>query len=197
MSLPSRCRNPDGTMPLVARLPGIMFEVLSSGGSKGVRGMRLPSGPKVLHFHAVFGKFWLNSMLAPPPLGNPGSATAVGGTSKGGISIPKCGRRDTEWLYRSSRRFVHTYVQGVPLVYLMKNPLQFQKDGTVTELGCLYQNRMGVVLFLASYVDRMNEGATQTLKSIWAHSSTRLHKVSKNYGKSSVHVQLVILRYQN
>ena len=41
-----------------------------------------PSGPKFLHFHAVFGKNWPNNRLAPPPLGlappplgNPGSAT--------------------------------------------------------------------------------------------------------------------------
>ena len=42
-----------------------------------------PSGPKFLHFHAVFGKNWPNNRLAPPPLGlvppplgNPGSCTA-------------------------------------------------------------------------------------------------------------------------
>ena len=42
-----------------------------------------PPSPKFLHFHAVFGKNWPNSRwappplgLAPPPLGNPGSATA-------------------------------------------------------------------------------------------------------------------------
>ena len=42
-------------------------------------------GAKCLHFHAVFAKNWHNSRLAPPPpggwrlppLGNPGSATAV------------------------------------------------------------------------------------------------------------------------
>ena len=44
-----------------------------------------PSGPKFLHFHAVFGKNWPNNRsvrpplgLAPPPLGNPGSATGGG-----------------------------------------------------------------------------------------------------------------------
>ena len=31
-------------------------------------------GPKFFHFHAVFGK--INGSLAPPPLGNPGSATS-------------------------------------------------------------------------------------------------------------------------
>ena len=56
-----------------------------SGGSKGGREGRVPpptSGPKFLHFHAVFGKDWPNNRLAPPPLGlappplgNPGSAT--------------------------------------------------------------------------------------------------------------------------
>ena len=54
-----------------------------SGGSKGgVRDACPPSGPKFLHFHAVFGKNWPNNRLAcpslglmPPPLINPGSAT--------------------------------------------------------------------------------------------------------------------------
>ena len=46
-------------------------------------------GPKFLHFHAVFGKNWSNSLLAPPPglappLRNPGSATAI--TSNGNSS---------------------------------------------------------------------------------------------------------------
>ena len=41
-----------------------------------------PWGSKFFQFHAVFGKFWQNRMLAPPgelappPRGNPGSATA-------------------------------------------------------------------------------------------------------------------------
>ena len=41
-----------------------------------------PRGPKFFQFHAVFGKFWQNHMLAPPggfgapSRGNPGSATA-------------------------------------------------------------------------------------------------------------------------
>ena len=56
-----------------------------SGGSKGGRkGRAPPLDPKFLHFHAVFGKSWPNNRLAspplrlaPPPLGNPGSATAV------------------------------------------------------------------------------------------------------------------------
>ena len=57
-----------------------------SGGSKGgTRDVHPPSGPKFLHFHAVFGKNWPNNRLAcpplglaPPPLGNPGSATGGG-----------------------------------------------------------------------------------------------------------------------
>ena len=36
-----------------------------------------PSGPKFLHFHAVFSKNWLHSRLAPPSPGNPGSVTDV------------------------------------------------------------------------------------------------------------------------
>ena len=48
----------------------------------GVRDVRPPSGPKFLHFHAVFriGQIigWLPPLgLVPPPLGNPGSATGV------------------------------------------------------------------------------------------------------------------------
>ena len=43
-----------------------------------------PRGPKSFQFHAVFGEIWQNRMLAtpcpiglaPPPQGNPGSATA-------------------------------------------------------------------------------------------------------------------------
>ena len=30
-----------------------------------------PWGSKFFQFHAVFGKFWRNRMLAPPPRGNP------------------------------------------------------------------------------------------------------------------------------
>ena len=46
---------------------------------RGARGT--PRGPKFFQFHAVFGKIWQNRMLAPPgelappPRGNPGSAT--------------------------------------------------------------------------------------------------------------------------
>ena len=49
-------------------------DFLSSGGSKGGR-------TKFSQFHAVFRKIWKNCMLAPPsgglappPIGNPGSA---------------------------------------------------------------------------------------------------------------------------
>ena len=58
---------------------------VSSGGSKGARGMRALSIPKFLHFHAVFGKNWLNNRLppplglAPPPLENSRSATYIYG----------------------------------------------------------------------------------------------------------------------
>ena len=34
----------------------------------GARDARPPSRPNCFHFHAVFGKNWANSMLAPPPL---------------------------------------------------------------------------------------------------------------------------------
>ena len=50
----------------------------------GVRDAPPPSGSKFFHFHAVFRNFWLNNRLvppscglAPPPLGNPGSTTAL------------------------------------------------------------------------------------------------------------------------
>ena len=48
----------------------------------GSREPRPPWGSKFFQFHAVFGKIWQNRMLAPPgelappPRGNPGSATA-------------------------------------------------------------------------------------------------------------------------
>ena len=53
-----------------------------SGGSKGAQGMP-PQWSKFFQFHALFGKIWQNRMLAPPPprelapppWGNPGSAT--------------------------------------------------------------------------------------------------------------------------
>ena len=36
---------------------------------RGATGTRAPpSGSKLLHFHAVFGKNWSNNRLAPPPL---------------------------------------------------------------------------------------------------------------------------------
>ena len=51
-----------------------------------LRGARMtrPPGSKFFQFHAVFGKFWQNCMLAPTsrglaprPRGNPGSATVI------------------------------------------------------------------------------------------------------------------------
>ena len=55
----------------------------ASGESKGgARDARPPRGSKFFQFHAVFGKIWQNRMLAPPrelappPRGNPWSATA-------------------------------------------------------------------------------------------------------------------------
>ena len=55
--------------------------VITSGGSKGGREGRAPLPLIFFQFHAVFGKFWQNRMLAPPgelappPQGNAGSAT--------------------------------------------------------------------------------------------------------------------------
>ena len=50
----------------------------------GARDAGPPPGSKFFQFHAVFGKLWQNRMLAPspgelapPPRGNPGSATDV------------------------------------------------------------------------------------------------------------------------
>ena len=54
-----------------------------SGGGVGARDTRPHlSGPKFLHFHAVFGQNWSNSMLrspelAHPPLGNSESASEL------------------------------------------------------------------------------------------------------------------------
>ena len=62
----------------------LIHRVNSSGRSKGGRRGRAPPPPrqlKFLHFHAVFGENWQNHRLAPPrelappPRGNPGSAT--------------------------------------------------------------------------------------------------------------------------
>ena len=49
---------------------GILETGQDSGRSKGgTRDARPPSGPKFLHFHAVFGKNWPNNRLVPPLLG--------------------------------------------------------------------------------------------------------------------------------
>ena len=60
---------------------------MSSGGSKGARGMRAPlGGPNSFDFMQFLGKCgkivcWCPpGQLAPPPRGNPGSATDVGRT---------------------------------------------------------------------------------------------------------------------
>ena len=53
-----------------------------------------PPGPKFFQFHAVFGKIWQNRMLvppdelAPPPRGNPGSATECDPSSHRGRLNP-------------------------------------------------------------------------------------------------------------
>ena len=57
---------------------------LGSGRSRGRPRCASPYGPKISQFHAVFRKIWQNHMLAPPqggglappPMGNPGSAPA-------------------------------------------------------------------------------------------------------------------------
>ena len=63
----------------------------------GARPLRPPSGPKFLYFHAVFGKNWPNNRLAPsplglapPPLGNPGSATGKRPEKMSGSSTFPC-----------------------------------------------------------------------------------------------------------
>ena len=60
-----------------------------SGGSKGwLEGRAPPPGPKFFPFHAFFWKIWRNRMLAPPrelappPRGNPRSATVYGHEKK-------------------------------------------------------------------------------------------------------------------
>ena len=52
----------------------------TSGGSKGAA----PYDPKFSQFHKVFGKIRQNRMLAPPPMGHPGSAS---GSLQGGIRL--------------------------------------------------------------------------------------------------------------
>ena len=44
----------------------IMIYWTDIGGSRGHASLVSPSGPKFLHFHAVFGKNWSNDRLAPP-----------------------------------------------------------------------------------------------------------------------------------
>ena len=54
---------------------------------RGVRGTRAPLGAQILSISCSFGKIWQNCMLAPahplprelapPPWGNPGSATEL------------------------------------------------------------------------------------------------------------------------
>ena len=64
---------------------------------RGARGTRPPRGSKFFQFHSVFGKIWQNRMLAPPgelappPRGNPGSATDSGGSRifPRGVPTPK------------------------------------------------------------------------------------------------------------
>ena len=46
---------------------------ISRGGGEG----RAPPGPNSFNFMQFIGKIWQNRMLALPPRGNPGSATAL------------------------------------------------------------------------------------------------------------------------
>ena len=58
----------------------IEFSVADLGGLHPASPPPRPQGPKFSQFHAVFCKIWQNHMfappggLAPPPMGNPGSA---------------------------------------------------------------------------------------------------------------------------
>ena len=47
----------------------------SIGGSKGVQGAYAPLGIQILSISRSFWENWQNHMVAPPPQGNPGSAT--------------------------------------------------------------------------------------------------------------------------
>ena len=50
------------------KVQNVEKSVGSSGGSKGAGKGRVPPwGTKFFQFHAVFGKFWQNRMLAPLP----------------------------------------------------------------------------------------------------------------------------------
>ena len=78
---PPPLENP-GSTTAINRNHAFQVGYLSSGGSKG-GASDPPSGPKFLHFHAVFGKIGQIIGWRPPPLGlvpspleNPGSATA-------------------------------------------------------------------------------------------------------------------------
>ena len=58
-----------------------MWKSVISGGSKGGAREACPPGVEILSISCSFGKIWQNHMLAPPgesappPRGNPGSAT--------------------------------------------------------------------------------------------------------------------------
>ena len=55
----------DGTR-VVLGFGNVSIWTLSVTDLRGRRKGRAPSGPKFLHFHAVFGKNWPNNRLAPP-----------------------------------------------------------------------------------------------------------------------------------
>ena len=54
------------TLCITEKLDYIARDVRSGGSKGGARDARPPWGPKFFQFHAVFGKFWQNRMLAPP-----------------------------------------------------------------------------------------------------------------------------------
>ena len=50
------------------------YPVADLSGGRGVSPACTPHETKCSQFHAVFGNFWQNHRLVPPPMGNPGSA---------------------------------------------------------------------------------------------------------------------------
>ena len=71
----------EGNDPLVFPTDWLMSQsahiCLCTGGSKGESEGCEPPGPNSFNFMQFIGKIWQNLMLAPPPRGNTGSATAL------------------------------------------------------------------------------------------------------------------------
>ena len=93
---------------------------------------RAPQGSKFFQFHAVFGKIWQNRMLAPPgelappPQGNPGSAT--GWYTPLGLAPPPLGNPESDAAFVAS------------LVNLPKGRFQLKKGAADPKLSVRFND---------------------------------------------------------